>query len=316
MGSSDHSIAKEAWALTKRQHGVVARRQLLAIGLSEKAVDRRVARGRLHVVTRGIYAVGRPDLERHGVWMAAVLSCGPGSVLSHSSAAALWGFGKEADRRVEVSVRGTERHRRAGTRTYRRPGLRLDDQAEHDGIPVTSPVRTLVDLAARLSPLVLERAVNEADKRELADPEELRAALPRYRGERGVARLRTLLDRRTFRLSDSNLEILFRPIARKAGLPQPQTKQIVNGFEVDFFWPDLGLVVETDGLRYHRTPSQQNRTLLRDQTHTVAGMTHLRFSHSQIKYEPKRVQADLAAVARRLNPRQDASRSIWASGSR
>ena len=161
-------------------------------------------------------------------------------------------------------------------------------------------MRTLIDLATILSPTALERAVNEADKRELVDPEELRAALVRYPNERGVARLRTLLDRRTFRLSDSDLEILFRPIAHKAGLPQPQTKQMVNDFEVDFFWPDLGLVVETDGLRYHRTPSQQARALLRDQTHTAAGMTPLRFSHAQIKYEPERVRTNLAAVAWRL----------------
>lgn len=232
--------------------------------------------------------------------MAAVLSCGPEALLSHGSAAALWGFGGELGPQIEVSICAAADRRRPGIRTYRRPGIHTRDRSEHCRIPLTSPIRTLIDLATLLSPIALERAVNEADKRELTDPEELRSALDRYPRERGVARLRTLLDRRTFRLSDSDLEILFRPIARKAGLPQPQTKQIVNGFEVDFFWPELGLVVETDGLRYHRTPSQQNRGLLRDQTHTVAGLTHLRFSHSQIKDEPKRVRADLAAVARRL----------------
>lgn len=142
--------------------------------------------------------------------------------------------------------------------------------------------------------------MNEADKRDLVDPDELRMALPRYSRERGVDALQTLLDRLTFRLSDSDLEIFFRPIARDAGLPPPETKQMVNGFEVDFFWPELGLVIETDGLRYHRTPSQQNRGLRRDQTHTAAGMTPLRFSHSQIKYEPDYVRSRLAPVALRL----------------
>lgn len=160
--------------------------------------------------------------------MAAVLSCGPGAMLSHRSAAALWGFGEGMGSRIEVSVPGPKAHRRPGIRCHRRPGLGSRDQDEQRGIPVTSPVRTLIDLAAILSPMALERAVNEADKRELVDPEELRAALARYPNERGVARLRTLLDRRTFRLSDSDLEILFRPIARRAGLPQPQTKQIVR----------------------------------------------------------------------------------------
>jgi very-short-patch-repair endonuclease len=279
---------------------VVTRRQLLGLGLSRRAIQHRIARGRLHPVMRGVYAVGRPNLTRRGEWMAAVLSCGPGAMLSHGSAAALWGLGQEVGKEIEVSIITATDRRRPGIRIHRRPGIRADDRSEHSGIPVTSPVRTLVDQAARLRPLALERSVNEADKRDLVDPDELRMALPRYSRERGVDALQTLLDRLTFRLSDSDLEIFFRPIARDAGLPPPETKQMVNGFEVDFFWPELGLVIETDGLRYHRTPSQQNRGLRRDQTHTAAGMTPLRFSHSQIKYEPDYVRSRLAPVALRL----------------
>lgn len=115
--------------------------------------------------------------------------------------------------------------------------------------------------------------------------------------------LRKLLDKRTFRLSDSDLEILFRPIARKAGLPPPLTKQMVNGFEVDFHWPELGLVVETDGLRYHRTASTQTRDAQRDRAHVLAGMTPLRFTHYEIKYESSRVRDELTRVARTLNTR-------------
>jgi very-short-patch-repair endonuclease len=240
--------------------------------------------------------------------MAAVLSCGPEAMLSHGSAAALWGFGEELEL-IEVSVRAARDHRRPGVRCYRRPGISAHDRSEREGIPVTSPVLTVIDLAARLPPLATERVVNDADKRGLVDPETLRTALTRYPGERGVGRLRTLLDRRTFRLSDSALEVLFRPIAREAGLPPPETKQMVNGFEVDFFWPDLGLVVETDGLRYHRTPSQQTRALLRDQAHTAAGMTSLRFSHAQVKFEPGYVRSRLATVARRLSPADRPGRS-------
>jgi very-short-patch-repair endonuclease len=221
-------------------------------------------------------------------------------MLSHGSAAALWGFGHEVDREIEVSIRTATDRRRPGVRIHRRPGTRPEDCSQHEGIPVTSPVRTLIDQASRLHPLAVERSVNEADKRDLVDPEELRAALPQYAGERGVGVLRTLLDRHMFRLSDSDLEIFFRPIARDAGLSQPETKQMINGFEVDFYWPELGLVIETDGLRYHRTPSQQNRALRRDQTHTAAGMTPLRFSHSQIRYEPDYVRSRLEPVARRL----------------
>ncbi|HEX5928654.1 MAG TPA: DUF559 domain-containing protein [Solirubrobacterales bacterium] len=172
-----------------------------------------------------------------------------------------------------------------------------------DGIPVTVPARTLLDLATELSPGRLERAVNEADKRDTIDAETLREAVGRYSAHPGVRALRSLLDRHTFRLSDSELEVLFRPIARRAGLPEPLTKQAVNGFEVDFFWPDLGLVVETDGWRYHRTPSAQSRDALRDQTHTAAGLTALRFSHGQVKYEPAHVRSVLQATTAKLRGR-------------
>jgi very-short-patch-repair endonuclease len=165
-------------------------------------------------------------------------------------------------------------------------------------------MRTLVDIAAELSPMAVERMVNEADKRDLVDPETLRAALEDYEGEPGVRLLRTVLDARTFRLSDSALEILFRPIAAEAGLPLPLTKQIVNGFEVDFFFPGLGLVVETDGLRYHRTPSAQTRDARRDRTHALAGMTPLRFTHYEVKYEAAMVTRALKRAAKLLSKRE------------
>ena len=145
--------------------------------------------------------------------------------------------------------------------------------------------------------------VNEADKLDLIDPEALRAALDDRAGEPGVPALRTLLDRDTFRLSDAELEVLFRPIAAAAGLPMPETKQIVNGYEVDFYWLDLGLVVETDGLRYHRTPAAQSKDARRDQTHTAAGLTPLRFSHYQVKYEPDYVRGVLSRTAANLQRR-------------
>jgi very-short-patch-repair endonuclease len=120
------------------------------------------------------------------------------------------------------------------------------------------------------------------------------------KGQPGTAPLRRLLDRQTFVLTDSELERLFLPIARSVGLGRPETAAVVNGFEVDFFWPDLGLVVETDGLRYHRTPAQQARDRLRDQVHTAAGLTPLRFTHAQLRFEPEHVRGVLARVAARL----------------
>ncbi len=112
--------------------------------------------------------------------------------------------------------------------------------------------------------------------------------------------LRALLDHRTFRLTRSTLESLFLPIVAKVGLPVPLTKRWVNGFEVDFYWPDLGFVVETDGLRYHRTPAEQARDRLRDQTHTAAGFVNLRFTHEQVFYEPAHVTRTMKATKRLL----------------
>jgi very-short-patch-repair endonuclease len=273
----------------------------LDLGLSVHSIEHRLARGRLHLLERGVYAVGRPEVDREGRWMAAVLACGPEAVLSHDSAAALWGMRPYSGGRVDVSVPLDSCCQPSRTRVHRRYGLRLADLAIVRAIPVTAPIRTLLDLAIRLPPAKLERAVNEADRLDLVDPEKLRSALSGYRGERGVARLRRLLDARTFRLTRSELERMFLPLTEQAGLPLPLTRRWVNGFEVDFYWPGLRLIVETDGLRYHRTPAQQARDRLRDQAHAAAGLTALRFTHGQVRYEAAHVRKTLAAVARRLS---------------
>ncbi|MDQ2631186.1 MAG: endonuclease domain-containing protein [Actinomycetota bacterium] len=168
------------------------------------------------------------------------------------------------------------------------------------GIPVTTPIQTLIDMAVRLDQRGIERMINEADKYNLTTPPALRTALEERTGEPGVAVLRDILDRRTFRLTKEELERRFLPLAAKAGLPVPLTGQWVNEFEVDFYWPDLGLVVETDGLRYHRTPAEQARDRLRDQAHTAAGLIQLRFTHEQVRYEPDYVVRVLAQTASRL----------------
>ncbi len=298
----DYKRNKQAWKLAGRQHGVIARRQLLALGFNSREIEHRVARGRLHLVMRGVYAVGWPRLTTKRRWMAAILACGEGASLSHRSAAALWGIGKERRDAIDVSVTRRAELKRRGLHVRGRPSLTPERITTHDGIPVTTPVQTLIDLSTELAPIRVERAVNEADKHDLIDPEALRSELDRYRGEPGVKALCVLLDKRTFRLSDSDLEILFRPIAMEAGLPPPFTKKRVNGFEVDFFFPDLALVVETDGLRYHRTPSTQMRDARRDRAHTLAGMTPLRFTHYEIKYEATRVRSELRRISDRLAP--------------
>jgi very-short-patch-repair endonuclease len=139
-----------------------------------------------------------------------------------------------------------------------------------------------------------------ADKLGLTTPDRLLSLLEEHPRRHGVAILRETLARHTFRLTDSEPERLFIPLAVDAGLPVPRTREVVNGYRVDFWWPKLGLVVETDGLTYHRTPAQQAADRRRDQAHTAAGLTQLRFTHWQIRFHPQHVVETLARVARRL----------------
>jgi very-short-patch-repair endonuclease len=269
---------------------VVTRAQLLDLGFSDDAIRHRLAEGRLHPKWRGVYAVGRPELTREGLWMAATLTCN--GVLSHSTAAALWQL-RHDHGRIEITIPPERKSRRAGIVVHRKHA----EATTLQGIPVTSLVQTFVDISTTLTDDQLEAAIREADTRDLITPDKLRAALD---GRRTAARLRKILDRRTFVLTDSALERRFLPIARRAGLPRPQTRTRVNGFKVDFYWSDLGLVVETDGLRYHRTAAQQATDRRRDQAHAAAGLTPLRFTHAQVAYEPAHVRATLAAVAAHL----------------
>jgi transcriptional regulator with AbiEi antitoxin domain of type IV toxin-antitoxin system len=216
---------------------------MFELGYGAKAIEHRIAKGRLHPIWRGVYAIGRPALTQRGRWMAAVLGCGPNAFLSHESAAALWMIRESRPREINISVLTMSNRRREGIVIHRRPALGADDVTRYGAIPVTTPACTLIDLATVLNPGSLEAAINEADKRELIDPEDLRSVLDEMKPRPGVRALREVLDRPTFTLTDSELERRFLPIVRKAGLPPPVTGQHVNGFKVDFFWPDLGLVV-------------------------------------------------------------------------
>ena len=293
------STRETIWELARRQHGLVTYAQLVALGLSRHAIAHRVERGRLHRVRLGVFTVGRPTLTQHARWLAAVLGCGTTAALSHADAGALYRILPPRPGPIHVSIAQPLCRRVRGLVIHRRWNL---DRwtSEHQGVPVTAPALTLVDMAGVLAPAALESAVNEADALDLIDPESLRNELEALQGRAGVAALRALLDRSAFRLTDSELERRFLGLVRDAGLPIPETQVTVNGWRVDFFWPRLELVVETDGLRYHRTAAKQARDRLRDQAHAAAGMTALRFTHAQVRFEPSYVRALLVTVARRL----------------
>jgi hypothetical protein len=197
---------RSVWALVRRQHGVIARRQLLELALTREAIKHRIAKGRLHPLWPQVYAVGSPHVTPLGLYMAAVLTCGEGAVLSHESAAQLWSIRPLRQHVIEVSLPSNRDPRRKCIPVHRRTDL--GEPRHKQGIPVTSPIQTLIDLAPRLSENELERAINEADKLGLASPEQIRRAVS---GVHGAGRLRRLLDRQTFVLTDTDLEATLRP---------------------------------------------------------------------------------------------------------
>lgn len=290
------TTAQTFWKLVRRQHRVIARWQLLDLGFSAKAIEHRIAKGKLFPIHRGVYSVGTPNVSRLGRFMAAVLACEPRAVLSHDSAAALWGLLKKDPRLIEVSVPAPASARVSGIKVRRRAKLEPRDVARQHGIPVTSPVLTLIDMAARHQPRRIEAMVNEADALNVIRADVLREAIEEHPGRPGVPALRALLDRDTFVLTQSELERMFLPIARRAGLPKPRTQRHLGSHRVDFHFPELNLVVECDSLRYHRTPSRQAADTRRDHAHRRAGRESIRFTHHQIAREDEYVEAVLGDV--------------------
>ena len=278
----------QAWALAEQQYWVVSRQQLLEIGYTSEAIDVRLEDARLHRVFAGVYAAGRPHVSRDGYLMAAVLASGEGAALSDFSAAEHYRVAKPRSGPIHVAVPHARAPRTVGIKVHRR--LRFDIRIER-GIPATSPICTLIDLSRRLGEFQLERAINEAVNRDLVDLDELHAAA---RG-RSSAIVR-LLDRDSFVVTDTVLEQRFARIARRAGLPLPETQRRLDGGRVDFYWPDLDLIVEADSLRFHRTPFQQRTDVIRDQTNFKAELRTLRFTHWQIWHEPEYVESILRAA--------------------
>jgi hypothetical protein len=299
-GRSRQDRDTAAWALARRQHGAISRAQLLRLGFSRKAIEHRLAVGKLFPVFRGVYAVGRRELTQEGWFSCAVLACGEDiAAISHESAVTLYGVGRRSLRHpLHVSVpAGASRVSRPGIEVHRRESLEV---VTRRGIRVTTPECTIVDMAAIWDRDDVEAMINEAVIRRLTSVAKIREALDGWGSRAGKAPLRRIIDVRTFRFTRSQLERAFIPIALRAGLPLPLTCHVVNGFEVDFYWPELGLVVEADGLSFHRTPQQQAEDLRRDQAHVAAGLTCCRFSHGQIRYEPLEVEKVLRSIADRL----------------
>lgn len=294
-------IDTEVAHLAEAQHGVVARWQLMDIGMTERAIEHRIATGRLHLVGKGVYAVGHRCLSREGRWLTAVLSSGPSAVLSHRSAAALWGIRSSAGGPVDITLPSKSTSSRRVRRHHSL--LPADEVGEHEGIPVTSVPRTTLDLAARASIDEVESVIREAEYRQLYDRLSLPDLLDRYPGRRGVQRVRTALERIEALPPGrprSPLEERFLPFLRRHGLPRPRLNDwIVVGthrFQVDCHWEGTGQIVELDSWQAHgtRTAFRSDRT--RDRILRVSGYAVTRISWAQLDDEPEAVARDLRAL--------------------
>lgn len=280
--------------LASRQDGVVARAQLLALGIPGPTVDNRVRRGHLEILRRGLYAVGPIRGPRWREW-AAVLAGGRGAAVSHRSAAYLWGLvhARPAGP-VEVSV-PPPRHPRGPEPRIHRATLPRNERTTLDGIPVTTVARTLLDLAAGPDSRPLERMVARAERQRLLDRADVSRVLDRHPGRAGTPTLRRILahgGEPAFLRSEA--EARFLALVRAARLDPPEANALVRGLEVDFLWRGPGLVVEIDGFAHHASRSAFESDRARDGTLAAAGLRVMRVTWRQLTARPEAVLVRVA----------------------
>jgi very-short-patch-repair endonuclease len=263
--------------IAARQHGVVSISQLLSAGLTKHGVTRRVAAGRLHRIHRGVYAVGHKGLSSRGRWKAATLALGPTAVLSHTSAAELWGMPRKRGGLPHVTLPGTaDRPRRKGLTAHRSSTLTRAETTIRDGIPVTTPSRTLADLAPTVEPKLARAARRQAEFDHL----------PLNAGH-------------TTDRTRSDLERAFLRLCRRHRLPEPEVNVRVGPYTVDFLWRETKLIVEVDGYRAHAGRQAFTDDRVRDARLAVLGFDVRRIADWQLTNEPRTVAETVLAVLSR-----------------
>lgn len=296
-GSRDERIA----AIAGLQQGRVARSQLLEAGLSSGAIGRCVAAGRLRVEHPGVYAVGHDAPMPLAPETSALLAAGPGVVLSHHTAAAIWGIRPGGGRRpIDLLVPRDSRPSIAGATVHRTRSLDRSDVRFRHRLPLTSPARTLADVTSDLTDRDLERALDQAIVDRIVRRSQVRATLERLPRHPGRARLLALLTEDSHpTVTRSEAEELLLDLVRRAGLPPPVLNTRMFGYEVDAYWPEQRLAVEVDGFAFHSTQQRIERDHAKDAALRQAGIDTMRITWRQLREQPYAVVAWIAQALSR-----------------
>jgi len=299
------AIDEEIAHVASRQQGNISRAQLIALGLSDVAIHHRVQRGRLHRTHPGVYAVGRPasmPLERAA---AAVLACGPDAALSHGSAMTLWGFWRRWDLPFEVSLPGDRRPK--GIRVHRSRNLTRRDTVRHQGIGVTTPARTVLDMARRLNQRQLRRVVKDGLASGRLSDAALRDVVGRHPGHRGAPKLRALLDDHND--TRSRFEDGFPAFCRRFGLPEPIMNAKLGRYTVDAYFPRERVIVELDSWGFHSNREAFEDDRERDAYYLAADLVTVRITWRRAERQPEREAQRLGRILTRRRRQLDSPAS-------
>ena len=292
-GAGDEAVA---WVVAQ-QLGLITVTQLQLAGIGRRAIESRAERSLIHRMYRGAYLVGNPIPLPGARELGAVLACGPGSLVSHASAAALWGLTPTPTGDLALTVVGRNCRSRRDITVHRVSQLATADRATRHGIPLTGPARTLIDFAATATGYELDHALGEARLQRLVDDGDLARALNRAGNRAGVARLRAVIageDESGYTRLEA--ERRMRQLIAQARLPRPRYNVIVDGWEADCLWPDQRLILEVDGYRFHGHRGAFERDRRKDMALVAAGYRVIRVTWKQLVNEPMVVAALVAAA--------------------
>jgi predicted transcriptional regulator of viral defense system len=292
-------------SIAGKQHGVLSLAQLVVLGLSERTVQDRCARGRLHRIHRGVYSlVPRELLTRRGHWMAAVLMCGAGAVVSHRTAAVLHGLLDYNGANTDVAIPSRYSRRRGSVAVHGSTNLTPADLTVKDNIPCTTTARTLLDLADVVERRRLERAFDQTEMMGEFDLRAVEDQLRRNPTRAAARKVKALLDEHYIGSTptENELEEAFLALCRRIDVPPPELQQWImlpdggDPIRADFLWRNERVVVETDGARVHGTAQARQRDPRRDQRLTVYGWRPIRAPWRQVFYRPAELEATLIAL--------------------